>query len=628
MSSTAIILTVIFLAPILGGWLTYFLKRSIYSIIGVGVSFGCGVYLLAQNQEWSSRFEWLPGMDLGWRLDGISLVLIALVLFISLLVHIFSLGYMSEKDQPRYFLKLGFFTTAMLGLLAADHLILVFIFWELVGFASYLLIGFWYKKTEAAKSAKWAFITNRVADVALLAAFLALGNSHSFFLSELGAISSVWIGAGLLIGAMGKSAQFPFSAWLPRAMTGPTPVSALIHAATMVAAGVYLLVRVGAYLPIEIQNATAIIGALTAFFGATVAITQNDIKQVLAYSTVSQLGFMFLAIGAGAVESAFFHLWTHAFFKAGLFLAAGAVIHHLGTQDMRKMGGLKSSMKWVFYVHLICGLALAGIPLFSGFMSKEGILNAAWTWSNQLLLDGFSEAHLVFYFTFFTVALTALYIGRQVLLVYFGAQRETIQSTHGFKRQLIIPIAILAIASLWFFQNLNPLASQGWVQGLAGFDLTVGHSSGLMISSVLMAVLGLSASIFFYSPGRKYLVNYASLSVPQSMVGKFSFMGWYLDSLYAKVLEPGYLGVSKGLYWLDRNFIDGIVNALGVAGVIIAKLTALFDTYVIDGLVNFAAWLVKLIGGGVSRVQSGQLQHQLIWLIIGLIFILCAILFF
>ncbi len=628
MTTTAILFTVILLAPIIGGWLTYFLKRSIYSVIAVGVALGYSVYLLAQNQEWSSRFAWLPGMDLGWRLDGISLVLIALVLFISLLVHVFSLTYMSEEDQPRYFMKLGFFTAAMMGLLVADHLVLLFVFWELVGFASYLLIGFWYKKTEAAKSAKWAFITNRVADVALLAAILALGHSQSFFLSELGSIPSVWIGAGLLIGAMGKSAQFPFSAWLPRAMTGPTPVSALIHAATMVAAGVYLLVRVGAHLPIEIQNATAIIGALTAFFGANVAITQNDIKQVLAYSTVSQLGFMFLAIGVGAVESAFFHLWTHAFFKAGLFLAAGAVIHHCGTQDMRKMGGMRNSVKWVFGVHMICGLALAGIPLFSGFMSKEGILHATWVWSNQLLVQGYTEAQLIVYFTFFTVGMTALYVGRQILLVYFGEQRRESTGHSRFKMQFLIPLALLAFASFWVVHDFNPFSSHGWVQDLAGFDLKTGHSTYLLISSILAASIGLLMSVFLYSPGKKYVENYMTFTIPPSMVGKVSYYGWHLDHLYGKVLEPGYLLISKGLYWIDRQVIDRVVNVLGVGGVVLSKVVALFDRYIIDGLVNFAAWLMKTAGLLVTRVQSGQMQHQLIWLVIGLIFILCAILFF
>lgn len=626
MTSTAIILSVIMLTPLLGGLLSFFSRKSIASILGVAVSFGASLMLVFGNVEWSARFSWMPGVELGWRLDGMSLILIALVLFVSLLVHVFSTGYMSMEDQPRYFLKLGFFTTSMLGLLAADHLILLFIFWELVGFASYLLIGFWFKKDESAKSAKWAFVTNRVADVALLGAILSLGTSQSFFLSEISTISSVWIGAGLLIGAMGKSAQFPFSAWLPRAMTGPTPVSALIHAATMVAAGVYLLVRVGSYLPIEVQNATAIVGVLTAFFGAYTAITQHDIKQVLAYSTVSQLGFMFLAIGVGAVESAFFHLWTHAFFKAGLFLAAGAVIHHVGTQDMRKMGGLKS-MKWVFAVHLICGLALAGIPLFSGFMSKEGILMATWNWSDDWLGAGFQEAQLVFHFAFLTVGLTAAYVGRQILLVYFGNPRGIELKTSHFDWRIVMPVVLLALGSFWFVQSLNPISSSGWVQSFVGFAVQQEHSLWLTISSVFTALVGLGLSGYYFSP-KRVDTFYGSVDVPSSLVGKFSYFGWQLDNLYSRVLEPGYSVVAKGLYWFDKNIVDGLVNALGVAGVILSKLLAQFDKYVIDGLVNFVAWIAGIVGRAVSRVQSGKVQIQLVWLILGLIFILGALLFF
>jgi len=618
------------LLPMIGGALGYVVRKH-SAWIATGLAFfvfGLSSLLLVRGFGWFSRFFWVPGFELGWHVDQMALVLITLVLFISFLVHLFSTKYMPADEHPRYFLKLGFFTSAMLGLLMADHLILLFIFWELVGFASYLLIGFYHENDEAAKSAKWAFLTNRVADVALLAAILGLGIQQSFFISELTPITSLWIGAGLLIGAMGKSAQLPFSAWLPRAMTGPTPVSALIHAATMVAAGVYLLLRVGPFLPAFILTITVVVGTLTAFFGAFTAVTQHDIKQVLAYSTVSQLGFMFLGIGVGAFESSFFHLWTHAFFKAGLFLAAGVLIHHIDTQDMRQMGGLASSMKWLMVLHVVCGMALAGFPLFSGFMSKEGIMQATWFWAERQTALGYSEAHLVSYFAFFTLFLTAWYIGRQVWMVYWTPSRAVHPvEGDGLGWQMGLPVLLLSLGSIGLAQGLHVFGSTGWVVELAGFASPVHRGSLIPYVTSGLALFGFIHCYGQYGPRRFYVQNYAQSTYPPSIMGRLSFFGWYVDSLYDRVLGRGYVAVAYGLHWVDKNVIDGWVNGVGVLGVVFAKLLSLMDTYVVDGSVRLVAWLSRQIGHLVTRIQSGQVQHQIVWLIFVLILLAVFLLF-
>jgi NADH-quinone oxidoreductase subunit L len=325
------------------------------------------VFLLisTHTESFIYRFEWLPNLDLGFHISRLNAVLMVLVSLISLLVQVFSLTYMrDELAVKRYFSLLLFFIFSMLGLLAADHLILLFVFWELVGVSSYFLIGFWFQRKENALAARKAFIINRIADVALLSGIILLWvNGHTLFISgfEAPQVFAPWLimaGFGILIGAMGKSAQFPFFTWLPAAMAGPTPVSALIHAATMVAAGVYLLARMVSILAPEVMLVMVVVGAVTALIGALVAVFQSDIKKVLAYSTVSQLGYMVLAIGVNSAGSALFHLWTHAFFKAGLFLAAGSVIHtvhyfapKIDAQDMSKMGGLKRC-------HFYCSLEL------------------------------------------------------------------------------------------------------------------------------------------------------------------------------------------------------------------------------------------------------------------------------
>ncbi|MDP4115092.1 MAG: NADH-quinone oxidoreductase subunit L, partial [Bacteroidota bacterium] len=414
-------------------------------------------------------------VNLGILVDNLSVIMMAVVALISMLVHFFSLAYMKDDIRyNRYFAYLGIFTFSMSGIVLAHNILMMYIFWELVGISSYMLIGFWFEKKSASDAAKKAFLVNRVGDIGMFAGILILFTNYKTFtfseifhqisIGHLPFSSEFWLTvAGLLIfcGAVGKSAQFPLHVWLPDAMEGPTPVSALIHAATMVAAGVYLVVRVYPILSGDALFIIACIGALSAFIPATIALTQNDIKKVLAYSTISQLGYMIMALGVGAYQFAFFHLVTHAFFKACLFLGSGSVIyamHH--EQDMRQMGGLKKKMPWTYATFLISTLAISGIPLTSGFLSKDGILAGTFAFGN---LTG----NYIFMITGFLVAmLTAFYMFRVVLLTFHGEPRNQVKFDHAKESPLVmvLPLVVLSILSIFFFYTFNPInANQGWV---------------------------------------------------------------------------------------------------------------------------------------------------------------------
>src|SRR3989339_394886 len=365
-------------------------------------------------------------VKLGIKLDNITALMLFVVALISSLVHYYSIEYMKgDKRYNRYFAFLGIFTFSMMGIVFTNNVLMMYIFWELVGLSSYLLIGFWFEKKSASDAGKKAFIVNRIGDLGMFAGILILFVTYKTFsfqeifntvaAGQLPFNSEFWLtitGLLLFCGAIGKSAQFPLHVWLPDAMEGPTPVSALIHAATMVAAGVYFIVRIFPILSGDALLIIAIIGAISAFIPATIALTQNDIKRVLAYSTVSQLGYMIMALGIGAYVFAFFHLITHAFFKACLFLGSGSVIHSMHhEQDIQKMGGLRKKMPITYYTFLLATLALAGIPFTSGFLSKDGILAGTLAYTS---LTG----NWFFTFIGFTVAmLTAFYMFRLVILV-------------------------------------------------------------------------------------------------------------------------------------------------------------------------------------------------------------------
>lgn len=626
-----ILLYIIILLPLAGGALGYFVKQQsmILSTAGVFTSFLLELYLVVNKVSISFSIEWLPSLPLNVLLDNVSSILIVLVTFISALVHVFSKTYMEEDHgKPRYFLKLGFFTTSMLGLLVADHLILFFVFWELVGLASYLLIGFWYQKDGVPASARLAFMVNRIADVALLIGIILIGQESyalSSFKSEWLFLPSILIA----IGAFGKSAQFPFSGWLTKAMVGPTPVSALIHAATMVAAGVYLIFRVAPYLHADSLLVVAIVGTVTALYGGVSALMQNDVKKVLAYSTISQLGYMFIGLGVGARDASLFHLFTHAFFKAGLFLGAGAIIHFMhkasvsDAQNMRIMGGLRKKMPWTYVTFLICSLALAGVPFFSGFMSKEGIIVASWEWASSQGM----WAYLVPDIALITAFLTALYVGRMVILIFWGETR-LVEMKDSLKESvsLKLPLLILALGSFWLFFDWNPFGSDTWLFGFLGTDL-IEHSGFakqmVMFLSLLMTVTGLVLAFSFFKPGSNYSNAYAN-----DDKSRFPLVsnGFYLNSLYMSFGKSLSI-ISTYLFRFDQKVVDGAIHMIAIGGVVFSKVISLVDRFLVDGPVNFLGYLSKLIGKVLAGISSRDLQTQLAWLLIGIILILSCILF-
>src|SRR5690348_14368869 len=442
--------------------ITLFTRRwrglsSWISVAAVIISFVCGCVVFTQRTTAAAAFTWIGinavfQVPLGLTLDQLSRTMVVLVSGIGALIHIYSLGYMRDDEgKSRYFAALSLFMFAMLGIVLANNFVMMFIFWELVGFTSYVLIGHWFDRNAAAEAAKKAFITTRIGDfgfmIGILMIWIASGSVvFDDILSHLSKITSnpnyLTIAALLIFcGAVGKSAQFPLHVWLPDAMEGPTPVSALIHAATMVAAGVYLLVRVS-FLMQASQTALLVIawiGTITALLGGLLATQQSDIKRILAYSTISQLGYMVMAVGLTSNEAAMFHLFTHAFFKALLFLAAGSIIvslHH--EQNIWRMGGLARTLKATFATFFVGALALIGCPPFSGFFSKDAILALAYQHNTAIFAIGLATAFL-----------TAFYVSRAIVVVFFGKSRsEVARNGKESPAVMIIPLIILAILAL------------------------------------------------------------------------------------------------------------------------------------------------------------------------------------
>ena len=519
--------------------------------------------------------------NLGLTLDPVAMVMMGVITFVSLLVQVYSLGYM--RGQPRlawYFAVHSLFAASMLGLVLTNSLLVLYIGWELVGICSYLLIGFWYERRSAAEAAKKAFITTRIGDVGLLVGILLLYYKLDTFhiptiLSEVqaGALSDgVMTLSAILIflGAMGKSAQFPLHVWLPDAMEGPTPVSALIHAATMVVAGVYLVARM---LPLfeaapAASELVIAIGLITAVMGATMALTSNDLKRVLAYSTVSQIGFMILALGHGALAAAMFHLATHALFKALLFLGAGNVLHAVGEHsdvDIRRLGGLRSRMPVTSVVFIIAALALSGIPPLSGFWSKDEILQAIWNYGNPATL-------VITIGAFF---LSALYMTRLVWLVFFGKLKPENRSAHEAPAVMTGPIALLGILTLVFGFTApdwldNLLGLPGEATGFASFVLDKADSFHehvvLAAISSVVALLGIATGLALYRQGMKLPDTADRVLAP---VRTLATNKYYLDDAYQWAIDRVVLATGAATAWFDRY----VVNDTGVDGS--GKITAL-----------------------------------------------------
>jgi NADH-quinone oxidoreductase subunit L len=610
------------------------------------------------------RFEWftfgdVPGIGplpivLGVAVDNLAAVMMFVVMLISTLVHFFSIGYMQgDVRYTRYFAYLGLFTFSMLMIVLADNLFLLYVGWELVGLSSYLLIGHWYEKKSASDAAMKAFIVNRIGDVGFFAGIMILfGTFHTFGLQEIfegiraGTLpfgSEGWLTAsGILIfcGAVGKSAQFPLHVWLPDAMEGPTPVSALIHAATMVAAGVYLVARTFPVMTADALMVITYIGAITAFIAATIAIAQNDIKKVLAYSTISQLGYMVLALGVGAYAAGFFHLVTHAMFKAGLFLGAGSVIHamhhalhhqgdhHTDPQDIRNMGGLRRKMPVTYWAFIVYTLAISGVPLTSGFMSKDEILAGTLAFSS---LTGHSIIPII---AFVVAALTAFYMFRMVILTFHGEHRDPhrLEHVHESPRIMTVPLVILAAMSLFFVFNLtNPAGgATGWVassvprpetvvpQSLAPasipvFEEAVHHShTQAMLLSLLVAGIGILIAFATYQWKK---INADRVAVSFSSVHAFLANKWLFDEFYNSAVVGVTLGVTRMLRWFDDTVVDGIVNGTGSITRIGAFISGKFDSVVIDGFVNATAYVSGFGGLVLRKLQTGKIQTYIMMVV-------------
>lgn len=597
------------------------------------------------------RYPWMDwGITLGVVLDNLSVVMLVVVCLISALTHLFSIKYMEgDVRYSRYFAYLGIFTFSMLGIVLSDNLLMMYIFWELVGFSSYILIGFWYEKPGPQYASKKAFIVNRIGDIGffsgIMMIFVFTGTfnfSDVFAAIQAGKIPGAWLTAsGILVfcGAIGKSAQFPLQVWLPDAMEGPTPVSALIHAATMVAAGVYLIARTFVMMTADALLFIACIGLISSFIAATIAITQNDIKKILAYSTISQLGLMIMALGVGAYTPGFMHLVTHASFKACLFLGAGSVIialHH--EQDIRRMGGLKSKMPVTYWTFLIASLALSGVPLTSGFLSKDGIVAGTIAYAN--LSGGFGYIFPVI--TSVIVGLTAFYMFRLIFIAFHGEPRETPHPPTPSPKErgnreplvMVIPLIILAIFSLFIFYSFNPLdANPGWlrrylpapVSVVPGIDPSVAeryteafHNAhyAAMILSLFCAGAGilLAASFYYW---RKF--NADTVAEKIKPLYNFSLNKWYFDELYDATVVRGILVLCRMMKWFDDKVIDGAVNGAAYITKTGSFGSRRFDDGIIDGLVNLTGSTVMFFGLLFRKIQTGRIQSYLTYVIFGII---------
>lgn len=585
----------------------------------------------------------------GILLNNLSVLMLMLVNLIALPVHIYSTAYMKNDEKyARYFAYLSLFCFSMLALVVVDNLVLFYMFWELVGFSSYLLIGFWFKRDKAVLANKKAFIMNRIGDIGLLTAILIVYAAfHTFDLTQLfgdnglisqsviknglwvtpaGQLSATWqyvAFAGIFLAVAAKSAQFPLHTWLPDAMEGPTSVSALIHAATMVAAGVFLLGRVYAmFTPTEL-TVLALVGCFTAFMAATIALTQNDLKRILAYSTISQLGYMVMAMGIGAYSSSLFHLVTHAFFKCLLFLVAGIVIHQMAhikedngldidPQDIQNMGGLRKKLPLTFIVAAIGGLALIGLPLTSGYLSKDGILIQTFKWS-----EGKSFVfNIVPVLAVFTTWLTAFYVTRLIVKVFFGELRLLQMkkdlnihiSDGGWRYKL--PLLLLAICCFFPLFSFNPFSdAQAWLfKGLSIADVNELPSLYNVLVPVAVNIVSVLVIYAAYNIYRRPGIN---AFLQSRFLFRLSFNEWYFDKFYNSVIVKSVLALSRAAYWFDRVVINGFVALLAAFILKLSKLSAWTDKYVVDGFLNLLASIVQLIGNFARRLQGGKVQYYL-----------------
>ncbi len=603
------------------------------SIASIVIGFVYAVALLLRqigdNTPFEMTYAWAVfptiTLEVGIWIDALTTIMLVVVTTVSMLVQIYSLGYMHDDPRySRYYSYLSLFTFSMLGLVLANNFFLIFVFWELVGLTSYLLIGFFFEKKSAADAGKKAFITTRIGDfgfmigVILVAAYMGTLNYQEVFHGAANGMippAILTIAAiGIFCGAVGKSAQFPLHVWLPDAMEGPTPVSALIHAATMVAAGVYLVARsMELYMHSETAAmVVAIIGIITSLLAASIALVQNDIKRILAYSTVSQLGYMIMALGLSSFTAGTLHLMTHAFFKACLFLCSGSVIHAVHTQNVQSMGGLRHKMPITYATMLIATLSIAGIFPFSGFWSKDEIVAS-------------TVGHPIFnVLTLLVAFMTAFYMFRLIFLTFHGKPRDehAYEHAHESPKSMTFPLIVLAILSICAGWVAIPWLEHGYSMFAYHHEPHHAHAHwDIMIISTLVAVAGIGLAWLMYIKG--------AIS-PQKLGQRFKALytlllnKWYFDEIYdAAVIKP-VLAFTRGLWTFDGGVIDWIVNAFGRFTVWLAKVKQWFDQHIVDGAVNGIGYTIWGFGAIIRQVQTGKVQFYGFAIVFGLVVILLA----
>ena len=645
----------------------YSLVSGLVTIAALGTALAFSIWTLRSvilgHELVFEPIEWLEvggaTIDFGLLIDPLTAVMLIVVTGVSLLVQIYSLGYMKgDPSFSRYYAYMSLFTAAMLGLVMASNIIQLYMFWELVGVSSYLLIGFWHERPAAAAAAKKAFIITRIGDVGFLIAILylftqadnfAAAGLNAFHIPDiweaaqpeaaagaiLGGAVLTWLALGIFAGAAGKSGQFPLHTWLPDAMEGPTPVSALIHAATMVAAGVFLVAR---FFPLfehspDAMTVVALVGAFTAVFAASMGLVMNDIKRVMAYSTISQLGYMMAALGLGLYAAAIFHLVTHAAFKALLFLAAGSVNHATGTFDMRYMGGLRKVMPITYILVVVAGLSLVGIIPLAGFWSKDEILLGAWNGTG--LVDTW-VSRVTFSALLAGVIVTAFYTIRMIILTFHGEFRGGIDRELEDKAQavpagashhggvhlaespwvMVLPMLVLGVAAVVVGYLANPQWTEEigiprhWITGFLGDGLSAargaaGHAETLDFSrwmaiiSTVAALSGIGLAVLIYLRRRDQREDPLSKVKP---VYKLLSEKYYMDTLYEDVMvRKGFYKYFAGILdWIDANLVDGIVDRTG--------------------------WFFQNIGSAIGKLQSGHVQAYATGIAFGVLAIILAFL--
>ncbi len=622
--------------PFLAFWVILFWGRRVpgegaYAAVGaLALSGVISLVILGQviaGATYSASAPWAVvggrTLEIGYAVDPLAAVMLFVVTVVGSLIFVYSIGYMhGDPRYPRFFAYLSLFAASMLTLVLARDFLLLYAGWEGVGLCSYLLIGFWFERPAAARASMKAFVTTRVGDF-----FMFLGILLIFFTVGSLQFDAVFAGvaagnlAGPLVtlaavlifgGAVGKSAQLPLHVWLPDAMEGPTPVSALIHAATMVAAGVYLVARTYPLFFGSPDHAAltvvAYIGGITAIMAATIGIVQDDIKRVLAYSTISQLGYMMLGLGVLGYTAGVFHLMTHAFFKALLFLAAGSVIHAMQTNDMKQMGGLAKYMPATYLTMLVGGLALAGVPPFAGFWSKD-----------EILLETYHHDRTLFYLGASGAFVTAFYVFRMIFSTFTGSLRSHDAHPHESPKVMTVPLIVLAV-----FSGLIGLVGAPWpvvgnlfhrfVHFETGEVVPFDPNFALLSTAIAGAGILAAAVVYYWRWVPSAALRRALAPLYAVLVHKY----WW-DEFYTYAVIRPTVWIARRLRVFDVYVIDGAVNAVGILFVGLSRLYRVFDLYVVDGVVNLVGWTAKAVGGALRYVQTGRIQNYLLVIALGVI---------